>query len=94
MGKEDAAAEEDVGATRDEKLSAIDEGRVKPLTTKLINELVVVDLAFVFAQHYAPISAAFSIHQSQDPRRATTHSPTNPGPPTTPQPHADLKPTQ
>nr|POE87091.1 hypothetical protein CFP56_53978 [Quercus suber] len=52
-------AEEDVGATGGEKLDAINEGRVKPLTTKLINELVVVDLAFVFVQHDAPISATF-----------------------------------
>nr|POF08054.1 hypothetical protein CFP56_17778 [Quercus suber] len=58
VGKEDVAAKEDVGA-RGEKLGAIDEGRIKPLTTKLINELVMVDLAFVFVQHYASISTAF-----------------------------------
>ena len=59
MGKEDAAPEEDVGAMGGEKLDAIDEGKVMPLTTKLIDELVVVDLASVFVQHYAPISATF-----------------------------------
>ena len=59
MGKEYSAREEDVGTMGGEKLDAIDEGKVMPLTTKLINELVVVDLASVFAQHYAPISVAF-----------------------------------
>ena len=29
------------------------------MMAKLINELVVVDLASAFVQHYAPISAAF-----------------------------------
>nr|POF25668.1 hypothetical protein CFP56_17926 [Quercus suber] len=52
-------AEEYVGATGGKKLDAIDEGKVKSLTAKLINELVIVDLASVFVQHYAPISAAF-----------------------------------
>ena len=28
--------------------------------------------------------------QSQDPRQAATHGPTNPGPPTAPRPHADV----
>ena len=59
MGKEDAAPEEDVGAMGGEKLDAIDEGKVMPLTTKPIDELVVVDLASVFVQHYAPISTSF-----------------------------------
>ena len=59
MDKEDTVVEEDVRNAGGEKLNAIDEGRVKPLITKLINELVVVDLASVFAQHYAPISVAF-----------------------------------
>ena len=59
MGKEDAAMEEDMGTAGGEKLNAIDEGRVKPLTAKLIDELVVVDLASIFVQHYAPISIAF-----------------------------------
>ena len=59
MGKEDAAVEEAMGTAEGEKLDAIDEGRIKPLTAKLINELVIVDLASVFVQHYAPISAAF-----------------------------------
>ena len=59
MGKEDTATEEDVGTAGGEKLDAIDEGRIKPLTAKLIDELVIVDLASVFVQHYAPIFAAF-----------------------------------
>nr|POF00237.1 hypothetical protein CFP56_37746 [Quercus suber] len=42
-----------------EKLDANNEGRVKPLIAKLIDELVVVDLASVFVQHHAPISVAF-----------------------------------
>ena len=53
MGKEDAAMEEDMGTAGGEKLNAIDKGRVKPLTAKLIDELVVVDLASIFVQHYA-----------------------------------------
>ena len=48
-----------MGAMGGEKLDAIDEGKVMPLTTKLIDELVVVDLASVFVQHYAPIYITF-----------------------------------
>ena len=59
MGKEDAVVEEAVGTAEGEKLDAIDEGRVKPLTAKLIDELVIVDLASVFVQHYASISTTF-----------------------------------
>ena len=29
------------------------------MMAKLVDELVIVDLAFAFVQHYAPISAAF-----------------------------------
>ena len=59
MDKEDTAVEEDVRNAGGEKLNAIDEGRVKPLITKLINELVAVDLASFFVQHYASISTTF-----------------------------------
>ena len=59
MGKEEAVAEEDVLVAGGEKLDVIDEGRVKSLTAKLIDELVVVDLASIFVQHSDPISAAF-----------------------------------
>ena len=59
MGKEDVAVGEAMGITGGEKLDAIDEGRVKPLIAKLIDELVIVDLASVFVQHYAPISVTF-----------------------------------
>ena len=48
MGKEDAAVEEVVGTVGGEKLDVIDEGRVKPLIAKLIDELVVVELASIF----------------------------------------------
>ena len=59
MGKEDVAAKEDVGAAGGETLDAIDERRVEPLIAKLIDELVIVDLASFFGQNFPWIHYLF-----------------------------------
>ena len=52
VGKEDATTEKHVGTSRGETLNAVNEGWVKPLTAKPINELVVVDLATFLGRHF------------------------------------------